>query len=92
MKVSQFNRAKEIIASLEDLEKMKKNLSNEVAKHFTMVEEDKNSYSYEKKVKETPCYPNANEFALVLQSELIDVVESRIEAKKKELNGELDLL
>ena len=92
MKVSQFNRAKEIIASLEDLEKMKKNLSNEVANHFTRLEKDNDVYSYDKKVKETPVYPKVNEFALVLQSELVDVIESRIEAQKKALNEELDTL
>lgn len=92
MKVSQFNRAKEIMASLEDLNRMKTNLSKNVDNAFTKVEDDSNSYSYDKKKIEKPIYPSANEFALILQAELSNTIESRIEAEKKNLNEELDRL
>lgn len=92
MKASQFNRAKEIMASLEDLNRMKTNLSKNVDNAFTKVEDDPNSYSYDKKKIEKPIYPNAFEFALILQTELLNIIESRIEAEKKNLNEELDRL
>ena len=92
MKVSQFNRAKEIMASLEDLNRMKGNLSKNIDSAFTKFEDDPNSYSYDKKKIEKPIYPNANEFALILQAELSSTVEIRIEAEKKKLNQELDEL
>ena len=92
MKVSQFNRAKEIMATLDDFERMKNNLSKQINSSFTKIENDPNSYSYDKKQVEVPIYPKANEFALIFQSELIDIINTRIEEQKKKLNKELNIL
>lgn len=92
MKVSQFNRAKEIMATLGDLERMKSNLSKDISSGFTRLEKDPESYSYNEKKIEVKIYPNANEFALVFQAELLSIIEDRIETQKKKLNNELDEL